>query len=208
MPADGSGYKKYSSGDPQELSSRVEHAAYCLNFSKQFPIPLTFMVEINGDVGSIQLFIGGQEVKVDGSILQEETFSTNLQAMLIFDLLFANCDRHLDNFLVKRLEGGVHRLYAIDHDACFQVDSGRPLKLLYLDHLSGYSFKESLKHLFSPETIEEYKKIINQLEIPNVSKWNKWVSFVAGKLENPGGQSLKRLAEDIMKEYEAMFSIH
>ena len=202
VPDGGSVYKKYSSGDPEELSSQVEHAAYCLNFEKQFPIPFTLRVEINGDIGSIQLFIRGQEVKIDKSVLREDIFSENLQAMLIFDLLFANCDRHLDNFLVKRLGQGEHRLYAIDHDACLQIGSGRPLKLLYLDHLSGYSIKQNLKSLFSPKAIETYKEIIKQLSIPGFEEWVRWANIVVEKLENPGQQSLKRLAEDLMKTYE------
>lgn len=208
MQGAGSGYKPYSSGEPQEMSTYTEHAAYRLNYNKQFsdffPVPFTCLVEMNGDIGSIQMFVEGQEVAITGPILEEEAYSRDLQAMLIFDLLFINCDRHQGNFLTKKL-GIIHRLYAIDHDACLQIGSGRPMKLQYLQHLPEAGFREDVKHLFSPAAIAEYKNIIGQLDVPNAAQLGNWFDYVANELTNPEGKTLSQLAKDIMLEYETNY---
>ena len=165
------------------------------------------MVEIGGDVGSIQLFIKGEGIEITEPIFREEIFSKNIQAMLIFDLLFANCDRHEGNYLVRRLQQGIHKLYAIDHDACLEVGSGRLLKLEYLQYLSGFAFHEDLKPLFSSEAIETYRQIINHLGLTHQDELYRWMDTVVDILKNPHEQSLRKLAEVAMVNYEQHFQL-
>jgi phosphoinositide 3-/4-kinase-like protein len=160
--------------DPPILSDR-EHWAHLVNFHSQFPIPATYLVEIKGFVGSVQLFIENAQAKSKLADSQQISVE-DLQKLLVFDLLFSNCDRHEDNFLFRQEEGKFH-VYGIDHDSCFCFDN-RPLKIMLLKFVQAFDcpFVESIKNLVSEKNIEIYTHILNEQEAG--SKAIKWIIFV------------------------------
>lgn len=213
-----SAYKAYSSGEPQEMSARTEHAAFCLSEENQFPVPCTLLVEINGDRGSVQMYVPGPEVvsvvvddsssagRGSGAALErEDLFDKDLQSMLIFDLLFAHQDRHTDNFLVKSDSSEGKRLYAIDNETCLNPIPLNPLKIEYMDKIAEIKgFREDLQGLYSPEALIQYKTIIQGLGLMQESL-NKWLDYVSDKLQRhkPEDETLSDLVKTVAKEYRS-----
>lgn len=188
-----------NSNDPYELNIK-EHVAHILNFHSQFPIPAVFLVEIKGYVGSVQPFIG-KPLKIDGSNSFQMPVR-DLQAILVYDLLFSNCDRHIDNLLAKKEQDGFH-VYGIDHDSCMSFDN-RPLKMDYLEfaHAFNCPFEESIKSLVSEENITRYKTIMAERKMPPEAI--KWMEYVGMCLRNAcdSKESAQLTAKKLMSEFE------
>ncbi|PCI76471.1 hypothetical protein COB21_04370 [Candidatus Aerophobetes bacterium] len=193
---------KYSGAAFGEEAANAEHAAYCLSQGGSFPIPCTFLVEINGDLGSIQMFVSGQDEPALPSLMEEAQFSKDVKAMLIFDLLFTNHDRKEDNFLVRKNESGDHRLYAIDHGLCLPSER-TALRLDYKQFISDtFNFKEEDKALFSSESIGLYKQILTRLNLMKPSL-DAWLDNVSVKLMDfDGTGSFRDVLKTIEREYE------
>ena len=97
---------------------QAECAASTVNFHHHFPIPMTVMVEVDkGLFASMQLFVSEtktiEEVQNSNLPLNQK----DLQKLIIFDIIFANEDRHLGNILSK----GLDATYGIDHDRCMMM---------------------------------------------------------------------------------------
>ncbi|MFI0434817.1 MAG: hypothetical protein ACH350_03680 [Parachlamydiaceae bacterium] len=132
-----------------------EKVACLLNKQRLYPIPYTTYIELNGKVGSAQIF---QKNCVGLSVLSlnpEKAHRLNVlsnesvQASLIFDIRFGNIDRHLGNLLVPEKEEGPLNLFMIDHGLCFSSSAADLLKL---------------EHLFLPQMTEKWSdKIAEQL---------------------------------------------
>ena len=122
-----------------------EHLASLFNSHQLFPIPPTFYVEYKGEIGSIQQFIEGQRIAdVEESVelsegSQEEVpenveggqssgtvaapslkvDQSDLQRIVVFDILFHNTDRNADNFIAVFDDSrSLYNLKGIDHGEC------------------------------------------------------------------------------------------
>jgi len=111
--------------------ARSERAAYVVSRVLGFDnVPPTVLREIDGQRGSLQLWIEGAESLADLTDRRGEmppNFVEQMEAIWAFDNLVFNVDRHPGNILV----GPDGRLWMIDHTQSFQYDS----KLLDADSL-------------------------------------------------------------------------
>lgn len=127
---------------------RREHLASVLNENQTFPIPFTCFVNLQGQIGSLQTFMEGcrglADIGFDGKLKEYIPClpKRDLQASLVFDVLYGNVDRHLGNILcAMEGEGNVclpKKSYMIDQGLCLSSSSSDPLKIeqLVLPQLS------------------------------------------------------------------------
>ncbi|HEY5259592.1 MAG TPA: hypothetical protein VIJ46_03015 [Rhabdochlamydiaceae bacterium] len=189
-----------SVNDPPKMSIR-EHLAYALNFHRGFPIPATYYVEIKGFVGSVQLFIKDAHKSLETA--QPQLLSVlNLQALLVYDLLFSNCDRHTDNILLKKTEQGI-LVFGIDHDSCMCLDN-RPLKIDYMEYQQAFNrkFDPSIADLVSPERIAVYRNTMRERGMSEKSV--RWMEYAGETIRAACGQGLK--AESVAKSLITEFN--
>lgn len=106
--------------------ARSERAAYevarLLGFAN---VPPTVLRELDGEKGSLQLWIEGAEPLADLSDRRgdlPERFTEQMAAIWAFDKLIYNVDRHPGNILV----GADGMLWMIDHTQAFQYDGRLP----------------------------------------------------------------------------------
>jgi hypothetical protein len=112
-PADGENAESKKQFDVREFYPH-ECAAYMVSDHFGFDVvPPTLIREINGRIGSLQLFIDHDYYedysKMKGVDIQGEDF----QKIALLDWILANCERHEDNLMVNREDPS--RLIAIDH---------------------------------------------------------------------------------------------
>lgn len=197
---------EYCGNDPQ-MTVR-EYAASQLNYKKQFPIPKTILVEIQGWVGSAQFFI--EEAKKLSKIIPSAVSRRELQALAIFDLLFGNMDRHVDNILCKEVSHVVPPIfipYGIDHDDCLRGLAKGELKLEYQSLEAIHKpFDATLEEIVSSEYLKNYE------EIKRYSQMNEdaisWMYTAAGILKNAisKGRTVKKAIDKISKKWDGQFS--
>lgn len=204
--APGGKQKTYSSGEVHSQNELIEQMASRVSRGTPIPVPFTVLVDIHGDQGSAQLFVKGDDIAVTPAILDNPNFARQVQAMLVFDLLFANCDRHKGNLLVKEV-GGQPTLFAIDHDACVQPHSGKPLKLEYKDYLRGNSLEPEVQALLSPAAIAKYKAELAALDVEGATGLNGWMDTVVEHLQNPDNKPLATLVRELEGAYKTMYGI-
>ncbi len=177
-----------------------ECTAHALNYHKKFPIPATYLVDIKGYRGSVQLFIdntqdlqGGDEGRV--SVL-------DMQKILIYDLLFSNTDRHPGNYLFRLSEGIIH-VYGIDHDSCMGFGMGKLLKFEYiiLGAVFNRAFMVELEELVSDDNLQRYEEIMAERGIGN--KAIDWMYYSA-KCVRQAIQE-ETLAKDVFSELKDKF---
>ncbi|WP_213105214.1 hypothetical protein [Candidatus Protochlamydia amoebophila] len=154
-----------------------EQMASCINYHNQFRVPLTVLIDLGeGAVGSAQLFVPDcvkfEDVQKKAEL--NRIHLPDLQKMVILDLIAGNTDRHEGNLLFQP-EQGSYRLYAIDHDQCFQEPdiTGKPLNFCYgnLPALKQ-KFQPEIASLISEEAENNYEQKINS---PEEAKWRKLV---------------------------------
>ncbi len=177
----------------------VEHAAFCLSMDTPFPVPCTLLVDINGEKGSIQMFVPGANVALEDA--EGDSVARDIQATLVFDLLFANEDRNDDNFLVRAIGDGTYRFYAIDNATCLTCREGA-LEMWYMGSLKNVAdFLPEVKALYSPASIAQYKQIILSLNLgtPNIGKW---LDYVSSRLLSMPATNLRTLALKLKGEYQ------
>lgn len=121
------------SGENQEVKNEVgmgnihcyqrEVAAYLLDKELGFDlVPPTTIREIDGEIGSLQLYIPPEEAdnyKILGNQIDDEKMRSgpDSKAMAVFDYITANWERKPENFLVNK--NNPAKLYAIDHGLAF-----------------------------------------------------------------------------------------
>ncbi len=185
--------------DPPTISIR-EHLAHTLNFHQGLPIPATYYVEIKGFVGSLQLFIRDTHKNLE--MAQPHLITVmNLQALLVYDLLFSNCDRHTNNILLKKTEHGI-LVFGINHDSCICFDN-RPLKIDYMEFEQAFNrnFDDSIADLVSPARIESYQKIMMERGMSEASV--RWMQYAGETIRAAYSQNQK--AEPVAKNLMAEF---
>ncbi len=173
-------------------TSAKEVLAFVLNISKRFPIPATYLVEIKGYQGSVQLFV--ENARHANTIEpKDEKTNADLQSLLVFDLLFANRDRNNDNFLIRE-ESEITRVYGIDNEACLK-STDEPIKVEYLQISSAFNqqFTDEVAELFSERSIDEYQNILSTF--PNIRPNAKQWLAQAGRLFREGHINKKTALE-------------
>lgn len=177
-----------------------ERLTTLLNFHNAFPIPSTYLLEINGTVGSVQLFLKGKKEEID-EYNEKQLSIAEMQSLLIFDLIFANCDRHMDNILPIKV-GSILRVNGIDHEACFAFDN-RPLKIDYLryDRPFNCAFEKSLYYLVSEESAERYEEIMK--DSGQDKQAIDWMLYATKQIRTTfnQGQTARHTARDLMDKF-------
>jgi len=100
-----------------------EYAAFLISQHFGFDlVPPTVIREVDGRVGSLQLFVNPEKYK-PYSKMEDMAFSDmygeDWNNMAAFDWLLANCERHTDNFLVNLQQHD--QLVGIDHGVCLST---------------------------------------------------------------------------------------
>ena len=181
-------------------NSEREQLVTLLNLHNRFPIPATYLIEVKGSVGSAQIFLNGPKEEIQESNIDDLSVA-ELQSLLIFDIIFANCDRHMDNIISIR--AGDLRVNGIDHDACFAFDN-RPLKIDYLRYARPFNcpFDQTVHDLLSDENIDHYTKILKASGQDENAV--EWMQYAAETIRKSFGQH--RTAELVAKNLMAEFS--
>lgn len=158
----------------------AEHAASLVNHHYEFPIPLTLSVEIGGWTGSAQFYVEGTQTRGEMQSTQMGVEDEDVQKLAIFDLLFANSDRHLGNILFIKT-AGKYRACGIDHDSCLMKTVIRPLKLEY-QSFEGMKrpFIPRLKALVNPENVKKYESRLRVYK--NMDDAVAWMQTAANAL--------------------------
>ena len=132
----------------------------------------------------------------------------DLQSLLVFDLLFANRDRHNANILIRE-ESGITRVYGIDNEACL-MSTDEPIKVEYLQISSAFNqqFRDKVAELFSERSIGEYQNILSSFSIISpIAK--QWIAQ-AGSLLREGHSNRKtalEIAISIKSAFERSLSV-
>lgn len=133
-----------------EDTAVYEHTASLINENCQFPVPRTIYIQFKNWNGSAQFFI--PNAKKMNEIIPQDVSQLELQKIIIFDIIFGNNDRHVNNILFDK-----DQPYAIDHDLCFLRELKDELRLEYMECLHKNSiFLPEIIALFSGENIKKY----------------------------------------------------
>ncbi|MFB3069025.1 MAG: hypothetical protein ACE1ZI_07095 [Acidobacteriota bacterium] len=132
-------------------------------------IPPTVEREIQGQKGSLQLWIEGGVTETDRRdqgypLLDEETLRLHWQVMLVFDNLIFNDDRNRGNYLYDQ-KG---KLWMIDHTRSFRTDEELPYPsgILYSEH----RLWEGLQKLESAVMRTHLQKYLGPSELESLIK--------------------------------------
>lgn len=172
--------------DPKD-QPKHEHVAWLLAREGGFPIPFTVLVELGGQIGSLQVYVEGiaglpslkrparlakQARRFDGIVTDSETdtypsrYALQLHKLLLFDLLFANCDRTVQNFMVPNRLSAEEELgvMGIDHGDILTPSPTDELKIDYVYHLRHFAHPPlpELKELCSQVMLKRYQQILNK----------------------------------------------
>ncbi len=117
--------------------AKKEQVASLVNYHQKFPIPFTAYVNIGGQVGSVQLFIQNAEPLSEIRSCNRAALNlievNDLQYIMVYDLMFGNCDGHSGNVLCLKNELGSYKLFSIDHGATLSTSYKDLLVLEYMD---------------------------------------------------------------------------
>ncbi len=124
-PADGENKQSKESVGIEAFYPR-ECAAYLISEHFKLDIvPPTVIREINGRVGALQLFLDHDYFGMVGELgpaeLEQMQEGMDFKKMAILDWILANCERHQDNWLVRR--ENPQELVAIDHGIILSLGS-------------------------------------------------------------------------------------
>ncbi len=137
-------------------------------------IPPTVEREIQGQEGSLQLWIEGAVTETDRrdqdyTLLDDESLSQRWQVMLVFDNLIFNDDRNRGNYLYDKRG----KLWMIDHTRSFRTDGELPYPsgILYserrlwdgLQKLESSVMRTHLQKYLGPAELESLIKRKDQL---------------------------------------------
>lgn len=181
----------------------AECTASQLNYHGRFPIPLTIPLSIKSLVGSAQFCIQSPltlaKVEADKMLVDVDS----LQRLVIFDLLFANNDRHTGNFLFQLSEGRA-RVAGIDHDSCLMFKAVHALKLEY-SHLEALKqpLQKGMEQLFTREAIDRYAAIMKDNGVCHAQV--EWMRKAAGYLDEAfrGKVPLINVIKQLEVEFES-----
>lgn len=177
-------------------SAKREHLACVLNYDDHvYPIPYTAYVELEGKIGSVQLFQNncvGLSVLLtsESSQSSSELSKKQLQESLVFDIRFGNLDRHLGNLLVFRgeesEEAHASSVVMIDQGLCLSDSPEDPLKLedLGLSQMSE-SWDPNYAQRVLNVDIEKDARILGEHGIPpeTINRMKRATIFLQRALE-------------------------
>lgn len=166
-----------------------EQIAYSLNHNRNYKIPCTVLVELRAGNGSLQLFrpkcIDLQNIRMN--ITHKEIYDRiserDLHNICLFDLRFANTDRHGGNILV----GHDGRLIPIDHGGILSASIEDPLVLAYL----------TAPALSAPASLDFWREVAN-IDIERDK------NILAGRIEDT---AIKRMIHttELLKQIAKLF---
>ena len=142
-----------------------EYASYLINKFLGFNlIPATVIIEIDGNIGSLQEFIPNAKIAMKHKEKELEKFCQEFINLFALDYIIYNSDRNWYNILVTE-----NKLYAIDNGLSFGNDD---LRMDYINYVSPnlseiYVIMEKIKHfLKSHDKYEELQKLLQNLLKP------------------------------------------
>lgn len=184
-------------GIPAGKSAIREHVAALLNYNRRFPIPYTAYVNIDNRKGSLQLFVS-DSVKLsklrsfrNSREQLEQLPPESFHALLVFDLIFCNCDRNGANILCKEME-----IVGIDHGGCMTASSEDPISMEYLTlkQVAHQPFVQAIKdYIFRELDSEENGNIMRRHGIEdNAIKWMEIAANILKQSIELSDESFKR----------------
>lgn len=198
-------FKPISENKKGEEMVKAECTMSRLNYHRQFPIPLTVLLEIKEWVGSAQIFIEDTytqaQIESEQLVMEEDP----LHRLAICDLLFSNSDRNGANFLFQNLNG-LASIVGIDHDSCLMFKAIRALRLEYLQFPAFENpLNVEMAELFSPAAIKHYKLIMEENGVPPFQF--DWLDHVANQLQQAleGQKPFRDVIESLQSQYEDYF---
>ena len=141
--------------------AKREQLASLVNDHQKFLIPFTAYVEINEQVGSVQLVIPNvtplSEIRCTNRAALDKIEACDLQYIMVYDLMFGNCDGHSGNILCQKNDLGGYKLFSIDHGATLSKSYKDKLFLDYMD----------LKHIALTPLQPEVKEFVKSFDSKN-----------------------------------------
>lgn len=193
---------------PQELNrgpfiSMREHTASLISRRFAFPVPKTVLVTLGEWTGSAQLFVSGCTKKdaIKKSREQGLISKSDAQKIVIFDLLFGNCDRNEDNIIFKKA-GRMYKAYAIDHDRCFGGPGESMLQYYEIFPFLNQPFDSSVSELLSDEALAHYSEVMGVHEMDKSSI--EWMHHAAQILLQgiEEGRTINKVVEILSHKFE------
>ncbi len=184
-----------------------EQLAYTLQRGSEtiYSIPETYLIEIEGQIGSLQRMIGNAmsllslQTEAEGAKELSKFPTLQLQGSLFFDLLHHNSDRHSGNLLYTKNERTGYSLHMIDQGGCFSASSEDDLKIeqLHLPQMEEPWSEEIKKEALSlsQESVKEKSRImkeygIDKLAVNRMKNASKVIREAFSKSEENGGSSI------------------
>lgn len=198
-------FKPISQNDDGAAIAHAECTVSRLNYHNQFPIPITVRLQVRNWEGSAQLFIADTKQPKEVSQARMPIAINELQKLVIFDLLFANADRHEGNFLFQ-ISHGEAIVAGIDHDSCLMLKGIRPLKLHYKDLPDlRLPLKSEVEYLFSTQALEKYQEILRASNISNFQI--QWLRHVGNALNEAveEGTSFSEVINTLEEQFENQY---
>ncbi len=120
-------------------------------------VPPTIVRQGPNGVGSVQLFIDHDPERHYFTFEGEEAYKTELQKIVLLDILINNADRKAGHLLLGKVQDnhfGLERLWGIDHGVCFHAEyklrtviwefAGMPIPAVRLQELTQFQQKLSI----------------------------------------------------------------
>lgn len=194
-------FKPQEKNENGEIIIRREQTSSLVNFHHNFPIPLTIILQVKDWTGSAQLFIDStrsmESFSFDDNYSFGDKLITDLQKIIIFDLIFSNTDRNLGNILLSCTKSDnseklvVDAAYGVDHDSCMPGLEDSIGTMLDFGDLMGFSLGDEkelgdiifdiqqAKLLLSNDCISEYEIRMRENQIPEEAIfWMKTAAHV------------------------------
>jgi hypothetical protein len=145
-------YQDFVLNEKNGKTASFEHTASLVSEIGQFRVPKTIYIQLLNWSGSAQFFI--DQAKKLNEVDRTAVPQIEIQKIILFDLLFANSDRHANNILFNDKQ----EPFAIDHDLCFLRELRSELRLEYMECVQQSSaFSPGLLLLLSNENLEKYE---------------------------------------------------
>lgn len=196
-----------------------EHLASLVNFHSLYPIPFTGYVTLFGKTGSIQQFVAGKNLRtiLDESrgfgaegfqkkakeILQNLTLR-DIQAKLIFDIIFGNSDGHESN-IICTLQAPFS-LHSIDHGNICSNSAEAILLVPYIRIMDDTPLESELQEHCRTLPTQRYSSLMQEhgfdsLAINHMHERSMWL-----KLGLEQGLSIQEIALPLMLKPELIYS--
>ena len=180
----------------------AEHAAHLINHHGEFPIPPTLRVRLDNDQdASVQLFIPNAKSTDSVRVATTPVNQQALQKLILFDMLFANEDRHADNFLFLEASG-IATPFGIDHDQCMMFSSHSKMRFnheYFIDLEDDSMFSDEVLNLVSAENVRRYAEIMRDCAARDSAI--QWMESTAREIESLRERPIKEIFDAVEERY-------